>query len=50
MNEVALLAPDRASEAPDPPGTLGTGYELFGLGWQPQPSGEYVGRHRAPDA
>lgn len=28
-----------------------TGYELFGLGWRPTMSaGEYVGRHRAPDA
>jgi hypothetical protein len=50
MNEVALLVSGQTSEAPETPGTLGTGYELFGLGWQPQPTGDYVGRHRLPDA
>lgn len=55
MNDTAVLDTTPAAEAgaaqPTSAASGGTGYELFGLGWRPTMSaGEYVGRHRAPDA
>ena len=51
MNETSVLTSARVAEPVDSLETLGGGYELFGLGWRPGgPAGEYVGRHRSPEA
>lgn len=49
MNEIAVLESETTAYHAEPP-RGDTGFELFGLGWRPPTSNEYVGRHRAPDA